>query len=226
MKKSAILWGVCLALILTLTGCGTNEDNNRTDLRIGVSALTSLADAHITDYVDLLEELAAAPEVQSADWQQMKDLLARQAQKRIAALVYFFLPDGSAYTSEQGKTSQNLADREYFPKIMAGNRVVGTILVGKISNIKSYLVAVPVIKEGKVVGGLGTTPYLEQLSRTLSQEMGLDSSRVFYALDNTGTVALSSDTTQLAAEKPELAEKVEWQTSRLTGWRFALGYPR
>lgn len=225
MKKLALIWGICLALILTLTGCGAKEDSTRTDLRIGVAALTALADSHVTDYLELLEDLATRPEVQSADWQQMKDLLAKPAQSRIGALIFFMLPDGSSYTSDQGKTAQNLSDRDYFPELMAGNTVVGTILVGKISGIKSYIVAVPVKKDGKVVGGLGTTPYLEKLSQTLSQEIGLDGNRVFYAVDTTGTVALSSETSLLTVQNPELAKDVEWQTSTLTGWHFALGYP-
>jgi C4-dicarboxylate-specific signal transduction histidine kinase len=225
MKKATIILGLCLGLIIMITGCGSKGNNTRTDLRLGVAALTALADAHITDYLDLLKYLAATPEVQSADWQLMKDLLAKQAQTRIAALVYFILPDGSSYTPDQGKTSQNLSDRDYFPKLMAGNAVVGTLLVGKISAINSYLVAVPVIKDGKVIGGLGTTPYLDKLSQTLVQEIGLDGNRIFYALDGTGAVALSSDTSQLMAPNPDLARDVEWQTSPLTGWRFALGYP-
>jgi C4-dicarboxylate-specific signal transduction histidine kinase len=224
MKKAAVILGLCLGLIIMVTGCSSKDENTRTGLRIEVSALTALADGHINDYLDLLKYLAATPEVQSADWQLMKDLLAKQAQTRIAALVYFILPDGSSYTPDQGKTSQNLSDRDYFPKLMAGNTVVGTLLVGKISAIKSYLVAVPVIKDGKVIGGLGTTPYLDKLSQTLGQEMGLDGSRIFYALDSTGDVALSSDTSQLMAQNPDLVRDVEWQTSTLTSWRFALGY--
>jgi C4-dicarboxylate-specific signal transduction histidine kinase len=224
MKKLAIILGLCLTVILTVTGCGVKEDN-QADLRMEVSALTALADNHTVDYLDLLQYLAATPEVQSADWEQMKDVISKQTQTRIAARVWFVLPDGSAYYPDQGKAAQGLSDRDYFPKLMAGNTVIGSTLVGKISGVKSYLVAVPVKKDGKVVGGLGTTPYLDELSQTLSKEMGLDSSRVFYALDGNGAVALSSDPSQIMADKPDLARNVVWQTSTLTGWRFALGTP-
>jgi len=108
---------------------------------------------------------------------------------------------------------------------MAGKKSVGTALTGKISGVKSYLVAVPVKKDGKVVGGLETTPYLATFSRTLTIELGLDSSHVFYALDVSGNVAISSDISQLTTDNPDLSGNVEWQTSLLTGWRFALGYP-
>jgi C4-dicarboxylate-specific signal transduction histidine kinase len=225
VKKLAIILGLCLVLIFTSAGCGSSGGSDRTDLKIGVSALTALADAHITDYVDSLQELAARAEVQSADWPQMNGVLARQTQTRIAASIYFMLPDGTAYIPDQDKPASNLSDRDYFPKVMAGNTVVGTLVVGRVSNTKSYVVAVPVKRDGKVVGALGTTPYLDKLSQTLVQEIGLDSSRVFYALDGNGAVALSSDTANVTAEKPVLSEDVEWKTSTLTGWRFALGFP-
>lgn len=224
MKKWVIILGLCLALIFTVVGC-SNENSDRTDLKIGVAALTALADSHITDYVESLQELATRVEVQSADWLKMRDLLGRQSQTRIAASVYFILPDGSGYVPAQEKAASNLSDRDYFPKVMAGNTVVGTLVVGRVSSANSYVVAVPIKRDGKVVGALGTTPYLDKMSQTLSQELGIDSSRVFYALDSSGTVALSSDTAQIMAEKPVLSDNVEWKTSSLTGWLFALGYP-
>jgi C4-dicarboxylate-specific signal transduction histidine kinase len=224
MKKLAIIIGSCLALILAVTGCGAKADS-QADLRMEVSALTALADNHTIAYLDLLQNLAENPLVQSADWEQMKDLISKQTRTRIAARVWFVLPDGSAFYPDQGKAAQGLSDRDYFPELMAGNTVIGSTLVGKISGVKSYLVAVPVKKDGKVVGGLGTTPYLDELSQTLSKEMGLDGSRVFYALDSNGAVALSSDPSQIMSEKPELAKTMVWQTSTLTGWRFTLGTP-
>jgi hypothetical protein len=225
MKKLAILLALGLMLVFSLSGCGTKTDNNKTDQKIAVAALTALADSHVLAYLDLLQNLAATPQVQSADWEQMQNLLTNAVQTRIAAQVYFFLPDGTAFMPGQGKTAQGLSDRDYFPKVMAGNNVVGNVLVGKVSNIKSYLVAVPVKVNGKVVGGLATTPYLDKLSQSLSQEIGLDNTRVFYALDGAGTLALSSDVSQIMAEKPVLSQNVVWQTSSLTGWRFALGSP-
>ena len=224
MKKLAIILGLCLALVITVAGCSSGN-SDRTDLKIGVSALTALADAHVTDYVELLQELATKVEVQSADWPQMRDLLSRQARTRIAASVYFILPDGSGFIPAQEKAVSNLSDRDYFPKVMAGNTVVGTLVVGKVSSANSYVVAVPIKRDGKVVGALGTTPYLDKMSQILRQEIGINSSRVFYALDSNGTVALSSDTSQIMAQKPVLSQDVEWKTSSITGWRFALGYP-
>jgi C4-dicarboxylate-specific signal transduction histidine kinase len=224
MKKVAIIWGLCLSLVFMVAGCSSGN-SDRTDLKIGVSALTALADAYVTDYVELLQELATRMEVQSADWPQMRDLLSRQSQTRIAASVYFILPDGSGFMPAQEKAVSNLSDRDYFPKVMAGTTVVGTLVVGRVSSANSYVVAVPIKRDGKVVGALGTTPYLDKMSQTLSQEIGMNSSRVFYALDNSGKVALSSDISQIMAEKPVLSQDVEWKTSSLTGWRFALGYP-
>lgn len=225
MKKVSLIAGVCLVLLLIVMGCGEKGDSDRTDLRMGVSALTALADDHITDCIDSLQDLAVMQEVQSADWQQMADLMTKNAAKTgNTAIVWFALPDGSYYTVAQGKVGQNLSDRDYFPKLMAGNTVTGALVVSKSTGKKSVVVAVPVMKQGKVIGGLGTSIFLDDLSNSLSQKLGLPGDRVFYALDGTGAVALSSDTSLIMAQNPDLAKNVEWQTSLLTGWRFALGY--
>jgi hypothetical protein len=224
MKKLAIILGLCLVLLLTTVGCGGNQSSATANTRVVVSALTALADSHITSYVNSLQALAVTPEVQSADWPQMANLLAKVANNGNAAIVWFALPDGSYYAVGQGKVSQNISDRDYFPKLMAGNTVMGSLVVSGSTGKKSAVVAVPVMKDGKVIGGLGISIFLENLSQTLSQELGPAGSRTFYALDGTGAVALSSDTSQIMAQNADLTKNVEWQTSLLTGWRFALGY--
>jgi hypothetical protein len=81
-----------------------------------------------------------------------------------------------------------------------------------------------VIKDGNVIGGLGASIFLDDLSKTLTQEMGLPDNMVFYATTETGEVVLASDIPSIALENPVLSQKVVFETSPLTGWRFALGF--
>lgn len=224
MKGAAIIWGLCLVSLLTAVGCGGNKSSATLDTRVGVSALTALADSHIAGYLNPLETLAMTQEIQSGDWQQMVSLLRKVEQGGVPATVWFVLPDGSYFTVDQGKTSQNLSDRAYFPGLMAGRNAIGDIVISKSTGKISVVVAVPVMKEGKVIGGLGAAIFLVDLSNILSRELGLPGNSVFYAITDAGQVALNSDTAMIMAQNPTLSQNVQWQTSRLTGWRFALGY--
>ena len=89
---------------------------------------------------------------------------------------------------------------------------------------KSLIAASPVMKEGEVIGGLGVSIFLDDLSNTLAEELALPEDMVFYATTEAGEVVLHSDTQIIFETNPILAENVVYETSPLTGWRFALGY--
>jgi presenilin-like A22 family membrane protease len=172
----------------------------------------------------VLEALAMTQEVQSGDWEEMVGLLANVEQAQVPNIVWFVLPDGSYYTVELGKTDQNLSNRTYFPGLMAGNNVLGDLVVSKATGKKSLVVASPVIREGEVIGGLGASLFLDDLSNTISEELALPDDMVFYATTPAGEVVLHSDTQLIFETSPNLAKNVVFETSPLTGWRFALGY--
>jgi hypothetical protein len=138
--------------------------------------------------------------------------------------MWFVLPDGSYFTVDLGKTNQNLSDRAYFPRLMAGNEVLGDLVISKSTGKKSLIAAVPVKKEGEVIGGLGVSIFLDDLSTTLAEELQLPDDMVFYATTADNNVALHSDTELILAENPDLPKHVVSETSPLTGWRFALGF--
>lgn len=224
MKKVISVVGVCLALLVAASGCGGNKETDKMDIEMGVSALVALADSHIASYVNSMEALALTQEVQSGDWDEMVGLLTIVEQSQVQGTMWFVLPDGSYFTVELGKTNQNLSDRAYFSSLMAGNNVLGDLVTSKSTGKKSLIAAVPVEREGEVIGGLGTSIFLDGLSTTLAEELDLPDDMVFYATNKEGNVALHSDTELILAENPDLPKHVVSETSPLTGWRFALGF--
>ena len=224
MKKVIIIVGVCLTLLVAALGCGGSKDTHKMDMKIGVSALVALADNHIESYTNAMEPLAMTQEVQSTNWEEMVAILSKVEQTQVEGIEWYVLPDGSYYTIELGKTNKNLSDRPYFPSLMAGNKVLGDLLVSKATGKMSLMAAVPVKREGEVVAGLGVSIFLDDLSTTLAGELQLPDDMVFYATNEEGTVALHSDTELIFTENPDPPKDVVFETSPLTGWRFALGF--
>jgi C4-dicarboxylate-specific signal transduction histidine kinase len=222
-RKVISIFGVCLLLAVVALGCGGNEAA-KMDTKVGVSALVALADSHISSYVNVLEALTMTQEVQSGNWEDMEGMLAKVEQDQVLNTIWFVLPDGSFYEVGRGRTDQNLSNRTYFPALMAGNNVLGDLVIGKTVNRKSLIAASPVIREGEVIGGLGAGIYLDDLSNTIDEELALPDDMVFYATTEAGQVALHSDTTLIFETNANLAKNVVYETSPLTGWRFALGY--
>jgi methyl-accepting chemotaxis protein len=125
--------------------------------------------------------------------------------------------------------------------------------VSKTTGEKVLVTAVPVKNEGKVIGALGASAYLEKLSQIIVNELQLSGDMVFYAFNDQGKIALHTepewilrDVTELGSESfskavrymvsskkgivsytiGEASERVIFRTSPLTGWVFALGFKR
>jgi hypothetical protein len=224
MKKVISIIGICLVLMVVALGCGGKENTPKMDAAIEVSALTALADSHIKSCINSMEVLAMTQEVQSGNWEEMVGLLTKVDETQIPGTRWFVLPDGSYSTVELGKTDKNLSDRAYFPGLMAGNNVLGDLVVSKSTGKKSLIAAVPVMRDGKVIGGLGTSIFLNDLSYILAEELKLSDDMVFYAVTMENEVALHSNAESILQENPDLPKNVVFKTSALTGWRFALGF--
>lgn len=220
------------------------------DGQIGVSAAVALAEGHIKGVARSLELLAMTGEVRSGRWESMRGLLARLSEVQVPTVVFFAHPDGSYYTVEKGKTDQNISDRAYFRKVMAGEIAIGDLVVSKTTGKKVAVAAVPVKNAGKVTGALGAAIHLDRLSELLAQELRLPQNMVIYAIDGKeGSTALHSVTRLIFADPAkqgsetlrkavkEMLSKEEgvvtyvfegnqkmavFKTSSLTGWRFAL----
>lgn len=224
VKKVIGIVGMCLVLLVVALGCGERETTPKMDIEMGVSALVALADSHIETCVNSMEVLAMTREVQSGNWEEMVSLLTKVDQAQVPGTRWFVLPDGSYSTVELGKTDKNISDRAYFPKLMAGNKVLGDLVVSRSTGKKSLIAVVPVMREGKVIGGLGTSIFLNDLSNILAEELKLSDDMVFYAINAENKVALHSNTELILQENPDLPKDVVFKMSPLTGWRFALGF--
>ena len=255
LRKSILVSVVCLALLVACLGCGKETTTSSSavftiDGEMGLAAGIALTENHIQSLVNTMQVLAMTDEVRAGSWEGMQGLLNRFSQDQLPAAVWFALPDGSYYTVEVGKASGNLSDRSYFPEVMSGATVIGDLVVSKSTGKKSVIAAVPVKNDGQVVGALGVSVYLDDLSEILVEELQLPDNMVFYAVDEQGYIALDSDTQRIMQKAADLgsstfsqavdemlskkegnatyefggmSETVVFKTSPLTNWCFALG---
>lgn len=224
MNRVIVILCLCMALVMTSLSCGSGADEVKIDAEMGASAIAALADSHIKGYVDSMEALVMTQEVQSAHWESMEGLLQRVDEAGTGGTLWFVLPDGSYYTVEQGLTDQNLSDREYFEGLMNGNKVLGSLVESKSTGKGSLIAAVPVITGGTVVGAIGSSIFLDELSITIASEIDLPDDMVFWAVNQDGDIALHSDTDMILEQGAGLPEGVAYETSGLTGWEFALAF--
>lgn len=95
---------------------------------IALSSLQSLADGRLLKMADSMHMLAASEAARSADWDRIKGPFAELAKRNAAALNWFALPDGSYWSLRDGKAPGNLSSRDYFPRVLAGETVLGRLV--------------------------------------------------------------------------------------------------
>lgn len=198
------LWLLSLLTVLPLilgTARGeTQEDQAQpapgfsVDGRVALGSLMALADGHLVKLADSMHLLAATPEAQSADWGKLHEPLARVGALNVAALNWFALPDGSYWSVQEGKAAGNLARRAYFPRVLAGETVIGELVASTATGRSAAIVAVPVPgMDGRITGVLGASVYLDRLSAQLEREMDLDDTMIFFSFDAQPLVGLDWD---------------------------------
>ena len=219
---------------------------------VALHSFMSLSDAHLQNLAGVLTVLASTDAGRSGDWQRIGSPLGEAARLTIPAVHWFALPDGRYWTVEQGRAAASLADRPYFRRVLAGQTVIGDLVVSRSSRRNTAIVAVPVRgRGGSVVGVLGASVYLDSLAARVRQEMGgLGSGVVFYAIDGNGLGALNSDPTLIFTEPLKLGDAemrsaftemlagregtvrytfrgsrrlVMYATSNVTNWRYGFG---
>ena len=198
------------------------------DGRIALHALMSLSDAHMQKLADVLAVLATSDAVRSGNWERIRAPLAAVSKVNVPAALWFAKPDGGYWTTAQGRAPANLADRPYFPRVLAGRTIVGDLVVSRSTQRNTAIVAVPVRGgDGALVGVLGGSVHLDSLSALLRQEIGaLDDGLFFFAVDTQPLGAIHSDSTLIFTEPMRLgdAEMRRAFTEMLAGREGAVTY--
>ena len=260
-RTSAVHVAVLLTFAaLLVTGCapcrsprapGVYGETFAVESEVTLNAFRTLLDRNLTAELNDLRLLASTEEAQSADWAKIRPLLARAEAMHSPGALWFGRPDGSYSVVGQGLTDKNLTRRQYFSRLLAGEDVVGVLVVSMSTGRRVAVLATPIMKNGTVVGVLGASVFLDDLADRIVADLQLKDDIILYALDpESGELALDRDTALILRKADELGSpslaaametmkesisglvhysyngvprEVIFTTSPLTGWRIALG---
>lgn len=228
-----------------------SEPSLEKDAQSLLSAFMSYTDLRIRSLQRSLEILASATEAKSGKWQNMESLLRGYQKSDGGLIVWYVRPDGTYYAPDKGLVNKKLSDRFYFPDLMAGKKVTGALVVSKSTGKRSAIIAVPITKDGKVVGAIGSSLFLDQLAEQIHAMLGLRPGVAFFALAPNGLTTLHRKTDRHFLDPREMGSEslkkatneilsgtsgkttyvfdkatktAIYQTSTLTNWRFVITY--
>lgn len=207
-----------------LVGCSESAPTEPQDFavegRVALASLIALSDGHLQQIAGHFEVLAGSPDAVSADWERVRGPLASVAERNVPALIWFALPDGSYWSVQSGKATGNLTTRAYWPRLMAGQNVLGDLVISKATGKPTAIVAVPIRNgAGEIVGVFGSSVYLDSLSLRIKREMDLQPDELFFAIDSTPLASIQDDPTEVfldpfALNEPELERAIREVMSR------------
>jgi hypothetical protein len=250
MAKKGFLLGVVLFVVI-LPALASDPPAADKDAQSLLSAFMSYADLRIRSVQQSLELLVSTAEVKSGKWEAMKGLLEVYQKSDGKLIVWYVRPDGTYYTVDKGLMDVKLSDRSYFPDLMAGKEITGSLVVSKSTGQRSAVIAVPIEEAGKVLGGVGVSLFLDRLSEDVASALSLRPGVAFFALAPNGQTGLhlkterhlvdprdqGSETMKTAANEmlskeagqvtyffDNVTRQVIYRTSPLTQWKFAITF--
>ena len=224
MKRAWIVVGLVLALAVTPVALA--QDSIEIDASVVARAAAELADAYLGGLHDMMGILATTADLQVGVWGGMQELLGRFETLPAPFDAWYLLPDGSYYKVETGLASANLSDRNYFPKVMAGEATYGDLVVSKSTGRKSMVMTVPIERSGSVIGALGVTVYLDEFSALILDALEIPEGMGLFAHTPEGRITMHADVDLLleGADASGIEQDVPvGVASDFLGWIFVVG---
>ena len=116
---------------------------------------------------DELKWIATDPSLRTMEVEKFKDRLNELTKDEADyfSLLFVVFPDGSYYIANKGWASANLSDRQYVKDIFGEHKefAMKSPDISKSTGEKKYTLALPILKDGEVVGAVcGNEPFYSE----------------------------------------------------------------
>lgn len=102
-----------------------------------LSAFAAYTDLRLGSIERGLEVISSTREAKSGKWSEVKGLLEGYEKSEHGLALWYMLPDGRYYTVDKGLMEARLSDRDYFPDLVSGRKVIGPLVVSKSTGRRS-----------------------------------------------------------------------------------------
>lgn len=153
------------------------------NLERSISSITLSSGAEVSQWLNSrkseIELMANTPLIQSGNQEEIIVYLDNEVQRN-KLYEQFFITDTKGYYYLNSRQTGSVLDRDYFQQVMAtGHTVISDPLYSRGSGNQIIVVAVPIKKEGRVVGLLGGSVKINELSQTIATDKLMADSKAF-----------------------------------------------
>ncbi|MDF2537044.1 MAG: methyl-accepting chemotaxis protein [Herbinix sp.] len=214
VKTKLLLYFTALILLLSIflgtvsvqVSSKALQDESEKALATMAYDTARLSESRIVTQKTTMEVLASNPDMQSMVWEDQQPILKQQLETTGFLDIGVLQLDGSvSYTD--GSTNQ-LGDREYVKKALAGETNVSDLLISRVTNSLVLMYATPIKKDGKIVGALVGRRDGDALS-SIIEDAGLGESGYAYMINSSGTMIAHPDREKVFEQWNPLKASIE-----------------
>ncbi len=156
------------AVTFTQTNERIKEETGRAGLQV-TELLTDEVNQWVDKNVRVLNTLAGLPEMQTMD-RMTQEVMLREVQKQYPwmYLVFTLDPNGMNVARSDTEGLKDYSNREYYKSIKDGKSLAWQNLIGKTSHKPALVVAVPIKKDGQIVGVLASAMTLDAITKIVT----------------------------------------------------------
>jgi methyl-accepting chemotaxis protein len=187
----------------------TSVEHLSADIEERLSAQADSAVGFINAWVDtnlrMLRQNARLEDIVSMDPRQQAPVL----QSIIREYPYIFLAhtvglDGMNVARSDQEAPKNYGDREYVQRVIAGAPMGRQFVISKTTGKPSFILSVPITREGRIVGVLGIAMDVNDLTRRIAA-VRIGETGFTFLVDDTGNVVAHPRARQNLAKHPAVA---------------------
>jgi methyl-accepting chemotaxis protein len=152
-----------------------NQTNERIRQETGRSGLqiTEILTDEVNEWVDknvrVLDTIAELPQIQSMD-RAAQEVMLRDVQKQYPWMYLVFTLDTNGMNTARSDTEElkDYSGRQYYLDVKNGKSLAWQNLIGKTSHKPALVLAVPIKKDGQLVGVLASAMTLDAITRIVT----------------------------------------------------------
>ncbi|SMP42963.1 methyl-accepting chemotaxis protein [Anoxynatronum buryatiense] len=185
-----ILISVSFGFIALHTATNTIVGEAERTLESLASEGSRLIESRIGAMLQQAESVAAIPDIASMDFELQQPILEHLVDELDVLSFAVVHPDGTTYTYDG--VVINLGDRDYVQRAFNGESAMSDLTVARSTDELSLLYAVPINRQGRIVGALVARASGDALS-DLIVDMGYGTQGYTYMINNEGVIVAHID---------------------------------
>lgn len=200
-------------LILTITlilsaisleiGYNSIKRDAENSLTLLASESSKLVQSRMEALISVLNMIAKSDEIENTGWEPDLSLLKKELRNTDFIDIGFVLPNGYTYYSDG--TVRLMRDRDYVIAALDGTAKISDVIISRVTRKPEIEVAVPVIKNGSIVGALVGRKEADSLSK-ITQDIDYGKNGYAFMMNENGTIIAHPDTSLVLSRYNPISE--------------------